>query len=57
MPRPLAILFIPGFMLIGAANAQHEWLGATAGGVVGLFFALGFMGLLPRWVVERVMPR
>lgn len=51
-----ALLLVPVFALIGAANNQQEWLGALVGGIVGLFFALTFLGRLPGWLARVVSP-
>lgn len=52
-----SLLLVPAFALIGAANQQHEWLGALVGGAIGLFFALLVMGLLPRHIINWMFPR
>ncbi|MFT3881106.1 MAG: hypothetical protein QM703_15770 [Gemmatales bacterium] len=57
MNRLPALLLIPAFALIGAANQQREWLGAIVGGLIGLFFALLVMGLLPRQILNWMFPR
>jgi hypothetical protein len=46
--------FIPAFALLGAfaaldAGERAPCLGLAGGGVVGLFFGLGFGGFRPRW--------
>jgi len=51
-----ALLLIPAFAIIGAANNQREWLGAMVGGVIGLFFALLLMGLLPARILNWIFP-
>lgn len=56
MNRVAPFLLIPAFALIGAANQQREWLGATVGGLIGLFFALLVGGLLPARVVNALFP-
>jgi hypothetical protein len=55
--RWLTFLFIPAFAIAGAANAQHEWLGALSGAMVGLFFACLFSGVLPSRMVSWMFPR
>lgn len=51
-----ALLLMPAFALIGAANNQREWLGALVGGTIGLFFALLLMGLLPAELLNWMFP-
>ena len=51
-----ALLLVPVFAIIGAANNQREWLGALVGGAIGLFFAMMLMGLLPAKIVNWMFP-
>jgi len=56
MNRLTPFLLIPFFAIIGAANNQREWLGAIVGGLIGLFFALLVMGLIPARIVNAIYP-
>jgi hypothetical protein len=54
--RFASFLLIPAFAIFGAANQQHEWLGGTVGGLIGLFFALLVAGVLPARVTNAICP-